>query len=69
MHITGSYLDHEHLWHDCDAIELIGFDEPGHELSDVRIKNVTLGKKDAPRRQTISLQACEGIYIENLRVL
>ena len=69
VHITGSYLDHEHTWHDCDALELIGFDEPGHALSDVRIKNVMLGKKDVPRRQTISLQACEGINIENLRVL
>lgn len=68
VHITGAYLDHEHEWHDCDALELIGFDTPGHELSDVRIKNVTLGKAGTPRRQTISLQACEGISFENLRV-
>lgn len=68
VQITGSYLDHEHEWHDCDALELIGFDVPGHELLNVRIKDVTLGKADAPRRQTITLQACEGISIENLRV-
>lgn len=49
-----------------DAIEFIGFEESGHFIKNVRLKNITLDDNGKSRKQTISLQCCEGLSIENI---
>ena len=67
--ITGKCLDHDGEYHEADCMELAGFDEPGHALKNITLENVTLGIMDEPRRQTLVMQACEGISICNLKCL
>lgn len=69
LHITGKCLDHDGQYKYLDCIELIGFDELGHELKDILLKNVTIGLEEESRKQTMVLQLCQNITIENLRCL
>ena len=50
----------------CDAIELCGFDELGHELREIKFKDVTLGDKENPVTQSLSLRLCERVSLENI---
>ena len=70
-HITlkGIYQDMEKNLISCDAIELCGFDEPGHELKNIEFSNVILGDKEHPTTQTISLRLCENIRFNNIKCL
>ena len=67
--ITGKCLDHDGEYHEVDCMELMGFDEPGHALKNIMLKDVTLGNTGETRRQTFVLSACEGITISNLKCL
>lgn len=51
----------------CEAIEVAGFDTPGHEAKNIRFKNIVIGEEGANLRQNIWLQSCEGITLENIR--
>ena len=53
----------------CDAIELCGFDEEGHELKNIEFAHVTLGDPEHPTEQTISLRLCENISFKNIKCL
>lgn len=50
----------------CTAIELAGFDTPGHFLENVKFKNIVIGNDSDSRPQTISLQCCNGVSFENI---
>ncbi len=50
----------------CEAIELSGFDVPGHFIKNVKFKNIRIGNGENSRRQTIYLQCCEGLSFENI---
>ena len=52
---------------DCDAIELAGFDVPGHFIKNVKFKNILIDCGES-RKQTISLQCCDGVSFENISV-
>ena len=67
--IKGVYQDMQKRTVSCDAIELCGFDEPGHELKNILFSYVTLGDKEHPTIQTISLRLCEGITFKNIKCL
>ena len=67
--IKGVYQDMQKSTVSCDAIELCGFDEPGHELKNILFSYVTLGDKEHPTIQTISLCLCEGITFKNIKCL
>lgn len=67
--ITGRCLDHDGAFYDTDCMELIGFDEPGHALKNILLKDITLGVMGENKKQTIVLKACEGITIQNVRCL
>ena len=67
IQLTGVYLDREKVWNDCAAVELCGFDEPGHELRDILFRDVVLGSEKASREQTLSLRLCENITFERIR--
>ena len=69
MHILGEYFGHESEWVPCEAIELAGFDEPGHELRNIVFRNITVGSSRVSRKQSISLQYCENITLERVRCL
>ena len=67
--ITGRCLDHDGEYHGVDCMELVGFDEPGHALRNIMLKDVTLGVEGEARQQTLVLSACEGITVSNLKCL
>lgn len=69
MQILGEYYGHEREWVACDAIELCGFDEPGHELKDIVFDDVTIGSARQSQRQTLSLQYCRNITLKNISCL
>ena len=71
MYLLGRYLDNNagHMdWHPCPSIELVGFEEEGHEIRNVRFVHTTL---ENPRRGEIKsiYRPTEGatgsIYMEN----
>ncbi|MDO5351076.1 MAG: glycosyl hydrolase family 28 protein [Lachnospiraceae bacterium] len=49
----------------CAAIELAGFDAPGHELRKVTFRDIALTGEGM---QTIQLQWCDGVRMENISV-
>lgn len=59
--ILGEYLDDERKWRLCEALELCGFDEPGHELKNIEFSNLRLGRPGQKRKHTISLEMCENV--------
>ena len=67
--LRGVYQDMKKNVVKCDAIELCGFDEPGHELRGIVFSNVTLGDLEHPTAQTISLRLCENITFKNIKCL
>ena len=67
--LKGVFYDRDKNYISCDAIELCGFDEPGHELKNIEFNNVTLGDGEHPVTQTISLRLCENISFKNIKCL
>ncbi len=51
----------------CEAINLAGFDIPGHFIKNVKFRNITIDS-GASRTQTLLLQCCEGLSLENITV-
>ena len=67
--IRGTFYDRDRNFISCDAIELCGFDEPGHELKNITFSDVTFGDAEHPTKQTLSLRLCEGISFKNIKCL
>lgn len=69
QHITlkGFFLNMNRTVVKCDAIELCGFDEPGHELRNIEFADITLGDPEHPTTGTLSLRLCEGISFKNIK--
>lgn len=62
IYLTGMVTEKDGSRVPCKAIELCGFDKPGHALRDVAITGLKLsGDHD---RQKITLHACENIELE-----
>lgn len=62
VHILGRTLDHEHVSSPCPAIELEGFDAPGHEIRNVVFSDCSLGAGNLG----LKLRRCSGVRFENL---
>lgn len=69
IEVKGRYRDREGRWSSCQAIELCGFDEPGHELRDISFRRARLGSGEAGEKQTISLALCSHITFEDISVV
>ena len=65
--LLGRFIDHEHQWHDCPAIELTGFDVPGYEARRIRFRDVILEDNGGPV-QHIRMQHCQDVCLENITV-
>ena len=63
LRLTGTYQDHEAAWHECDAIELCGFDKPGHEIKRVKFSDIRFGKEGADTAGHISIKRCEDVAL------
>lgn len=61
LRLTGIYQDHEAKWHECDAIELCGFDKIGHEIRHVKFSNIRFGKEKLDTAGHISIKRCEDV--------
>lgn len=66
MRITAKQLNADGNGEFCEAIELSGFDIPGHFIKNVKFKNIVIDSGDGSRKQSISLQCCEGVSFENI---
>lgn len=51
----------------CEAIEVAGFDEPGHYAKNIRFKNIVIGEEGDNLRQSVYLSCCDGVSLENIR--
>ena len=65
--LLGRYIDHDHVWHTCPAIELKGFDVPGYEVKNICFKDVVLEDNGGPE-QNIRMQYCRNVSFENITV-
>lgn len=65
--LLGRYIDHDHVWHSCPAIELCGFDVPGYEVKNIRFRDVVLEDNNGPA-QNIQMQHCQNVSFENVTV-
>jgi len=65
LHITGVSKKREGGECECDAIELAGFDIPGHYIKNVKFQNIIINSNNS-RKHNISLQYCEGVSFENI---
>ena len=59
VQITGRKLNHEGKWEAVPAIELQGFDVPGHEVADVSFRNCTIAG-DAE----VKMHRCRNIIVQ-----
>ena len=66
IYITGRCSDEKDGWYESNAIDLCGFDEPGHELKDISFHNITIGTKEQKSVPGISLHKCKLITMENV---
>lgn len=64
--VTARLRNKENKTEFCEAIELSGFNIPGHFIKNVKFKNITIDNGEDCRRQTFYLQCCEGITFENI---
>lgn len=64
--LRGAYWSREKAWRECNAIELCGFDEPGHEVKEITFWDIKLGSDKIFKEQTLSLRLCENITFEKI---
>lgn len=69
--LLGAYMGKsgvgkEGEWNPCQAVELCGFDAPGHEIRDIVFRDIRLGGEEQNGTQQISLKLCKGITFENI---
>ena len=69
LRILGEYYGDGREWIPCEAIELCGFDVPGHELKNIVFRDIRIGSERESRKQTLSLQCCENITFERLQCI
>lgn len=66
VHIAGRQFEgDEHATH---AIEVVGFEKPGHEARNISFKDVTMSGCDADYG-TVRLDHCQNVTFENLRAI
>lgn len=68
LHILGEYLAEDGTTRPGPALELIGFDMEGYEISNVLFKDILMQRKVHEGRQHIDLQYCSNITLQNMRV-
>lgn len=66
IQVTAHMLSRDGISEYCEAIELSGFDIPGHHLKNIRFKNINIDNGADSRRQCIYLQCCDGVTFENI---
>lgn len=69
LEILGEYYNRKKEWTECEAIELRGFEQPGHEVSGICFEDVVLGREGGAERKMLSLSRCKGLLFKNLSVL
>lgn len=69
LQILGEYYSRQRKWTKCEAIELCGFEEPGHEVSGICLEDVVLGREGGSEKTELSLHRCRGLCFHNLSVL
>jgi len=69
LHILGEYMDHQGNWLPCEAIELAGFDETSHKITNVLFKDILIKRLTNEGKQNLSLQYCGNITFQNLNII
>lgn len=65
LKVTAGFMDNDGKLHSCEAIELSGFDIPGHYIKNVRFRNIVIDS-GVSQKHSVSLQCCDGISFENI---
>ena len=65
--LLGRYIDHDHVWHPCPAIELKGFNQPGYEVRNVQFQDIVLADAGGPE-QSIRMQHCLDVHFDGVTV-
>lgn len=68
MQIYGEYTFKGER-HTCEAIELAGFDVPGHQIRDIFFKNILISCKEEDAGKIVVLKNCENITLENVKCM
>ncbi len=55
--------------HTCEAIELTGFDVPGHQIRDIVFKNIFISCEEEDAGKRVILKNCENITLENIKCM
>lgn len=66
VYVEGAYLQNEKEMIPCAAIELKGFDDPGHELRNIVFEDIVLGDAGGRDGQKIVLKDCRNITFRNI---
>jgi hypothetical protein len=53
----------------CTALLFSGFEEDGHELKNVVLRNITLGRRKDGKNQVVEMWCVDGLTIEGMKVL
>ena len=65
IQLLGKYQDKSGTWHDCDAIELCGFDEKGYEIRNIDFRKIHMDR-NAEGSYHIAMKYCEDITFEQI---
>ncbi len=68
LHLLGEYQAADEPAEPCSAIELMGFQETGYEIKNILFKNILLQRLLNKGHQTIQLQFCQNITLQNFTV-
>lgn len=68
LEILGEYMDGQGSFIPCEALELSGFDQKGYEIEDILFKDILLKRQSNGGKQTLSLQHCSRITLQNISV-
>ena len=61
LYITGRALEARDTWTDVPPVQLIGFDEPGYEIHDIRIADCTIAAKTP-----MHIELCTNLTLQNV---
>lgn len=65
LYITAVWHEKDGRSEQCEAIKLEGFDTPGHEINNIKFKNIEIAGGDM---RNIIFKSCKNITMENISV-
>ena len=64
--LSGYVLDRRGNIFETDTISMSGYEEDGHSLTNVKLKNITIVNPKGKKEHSISIKCCENLVMENI---